>query len=130
VTLPLDTDAVSHALRGEGRVAERLRAHRPSEIVVSAITVADLSYGVARSRTRRVQQAVTDFLGALTVAPFDGDAARTYGPVAARLVEAGVPIGTMDTLIAAHAPALRATLVSHDTKHFSRVHGLRLVDWY
>ena len=110
-------------------MGEHLRAHRPSEIAVSAVTAAELTYGVARSRARRVAQIVTDFLEAVSIMPFDGAAARTYGPLAARLVEAGIPIGAMDTLIAAHAVALRATLVSHNTRHFSRVQGLRLVDW-
>lgn len=130
MTFLLDTDAVSHALRGQGRVGEHLRAHRPSEIAVSAVTAAELTYGVARNHTPRVARIVTDFLRVVSVMPFDRAAARTYGPLAARLVEAGVPIGAMDTLIAAHAVALRATLVSHNTRHFSRVQGLRLVDWF
>lgn len=73
---------------------------------------------------------VTAFLDAVSVLPFDAAAAHVYGQVAAHLVEAGVPIGTMDTLIAAHAVALHATVVTHNTRHFSRVPGLRLVDWY
>jgi tRNA(fMet)-specific endonuclease VapC len=126
----LDTDAVSHALRNEGKVAARLRECPPSMVAVSAITAADLSYGVARSRTRRIARVVGTFLEAVAIVPFDAAAATAYGRLAARLVEAGVPIGHMDTLIAAHGLALHATVVTHNTRHFSRVPGLRVVDWY
>lgn len=130
MTFLLDTDAVSHALRGEGEVAARLRRCPPSDVAVSAITAAELWYGAARGHTRRIAHVIAAFLGSIAVMPFDAVAARAYGHLAARLVATGVPIGQMDTLIAAHGLALRATVVTHNTRHFSRVPGLRVVDWY
>ena len=61
--------------------------------------------------------------------PFDARAAARFGAVAAALANRGLPIGQMAPLIAAHAVALNATLISNNVKHFSKVHGLRLDNW-
>ena len=125
----LDTDTVSYALRGVGSVGERLRARRPSEICISALTVAELRYGVERRRSRKLRALVEAFAGAMLVAPFDIAAAAAFGSIAASLSKHGTPIGTMDTLIAAHAVALGLTLVTNNAKHFARVSGLATTSW-
>jgi tRNA(fMet)-specific endonuclease VapC len=66
---------------------------------------------------------------ALDIAPFDDAAARAYGPLRAELERQGRPIGALDTLIAAHALSLDATLVTHNLGEFTRVPGLRVEDW-
>ena len=66
---------------------------------------------------------------ALEVAPYDYAAAMQYGDVRASLEQKGRPIGPLDTLIAAHALALDAILVTHNTREFGRVKGLRIEDW-
>jgi tRNA(fMet)-specific endonuclease VapC len=126
----LDTDTVSFALRGLGRVAERLRDHRPSEIAVSAVTVAELRYGAARRRSRRLNQRLDTFLEAIAVRPFDRPSADRYGKLAADLASRGEPIGMADAMIAAHALELGTVLVTHNTRHFERIAGLNLQDWF
>jgi len=125
----LDTDSVSFALRGHGGVANELARRRPSELCVSAITVAELRFGAHKRRSRRIQRAIDVFASGVRVVPFDELAAAKFGAVAATLAHAGIPIGQMDTLIASHALALNATLVTNNTRHFSKVHDLRIQNW-
>jgi tRNA(fMet)-specific endonuclease VapC len=125
----LDTDTVSFALRGHGGVADEIARRRPSELCVSAITLAELRFGAQRRRSRKIHAAIDAFFSAVQVAPFDEAAARQFGMVGAALADAGIPIGQMDTLIAAHALALGTVLVTSNTKHFSKVPGLRLENW-
>ena len=69
------------------------------------------------------------FLLPLTIYPFDYEASKIYGYLRAALEQRGTPIGPLDTLIAAHALSLGATLVTNNTREFSRVPELRLEDW-
>lgn len=125
----LDTDTVSFALRGVGEVAERLSKHKPSEICVSAITVAELRFGADRRGSKKLHRAIDVFTIEVDVLPFDDAAATSFGAVAAELAGAGRPIGHMDTLIAAHALSVKATLVTNNQRHFSNVRGLQLDNW-
>jgi tRNA(fMet)-specific endonuclease VapC len=125
----LDTDSVSFALRGQGRVASNLLNHRPSEIHVSSITLAELRFGAERKKSAKLHRLIDAFAGAVTVLPFDEEAASHFGPAATALEVRGVPIGQFDTLIAAHALATRLTLVTKNTKHFVRVAGLKTETW-
>jgi tRNA(fMet)-specific endonuclease VapC len=126
----LDTDAVSHWLRGAGGVGARLRRCAPSDVCISAITAQELELGVARKRSKRLRQSVDAFYREITIAAYDEAAAKRYGPLARSLLERGVPIGIEDTMIAAHALSLGLTLVTHNVRHFSRVRGLVVDDWY
>ena len=125
----LDTDSVSYALRQEGRVADQIRAHRPSELALSAVTLAELRFGANRRGSRRLHRLIDAFVGDVAVMPFDDEAADRFGKVAAALVSKGTPIGALDTMIAAHALQLGLTLVTHNLKHFRRVRGLKVADW-
>lgn len=125
----LDTDSVSFALRGQGRVGARVREHKPSELCVSAITVAELRYGADRRGSRRIHASIDIFIRALEVMPFDEAAAAEYGRLGNLLAERGTPIGEFDVLIAAHAAALRCTLVTNNVRHFTRVPGLAVENW-
>jgi len=125
----LDTDTVSFALRGQGRVAARLLEHRPSELCISAITVAELRYGAEARRSRRLHRLISTFVKAIEVMAFDQAAAGRFGVVATALARRGEPIGTFDTLIAAHALSLRLTFVTNNTRHFTRVPGLATENW-
>jgi len=125
----LDTDTVSFALRGEGRVAEELLDHRPSDLCVSAITLAELNYGADAKRSRKLRRLIDTFAQSVQTVPFDAQAAGRFGTVAAALARKGTPIGAFDTLIAAHALALGLTLVTNNTQHFSRVSGLKVENW-
>ena len=125
----LDTDTVSWALRGQGAVATRLLEHRPSQLCISSITLAELRFGADAKASRKLHSLIGTFVQAMAVMPFDQTAADRFGPVANALAKRGEPIGTFDTLIAAHALSLSLTLVTNNTKHFKRVTGLRTTDW-
>jgi tRNA(fMet)-specific endonuclease VapC len=125
----LDTDTVSFALRGRGQVAVRLLDHRPSEICISSITLAELRYGADLKRSRKLHRLIDTFIATVAVLPFDQSAADRFGGVGSSLAGRGTPIGELDTLIAAHALAARVTLVTNNTKHFDRVPGLSTENW-
>jgi tRNA(fMet)-specific endonuclease VapC len=125
----LDTDTVSFALRGQGGVVTRLLEHRPSELCISSITLAELRYGAETRRSRKLHRLIGTFVEAIEVMSFDRSAAGRFGVVAAALARRGEPIGTLDTLIAAHALSLRLTFVTNNTRHFTRVPGLATENW-
>ena len=125
----LDTDTVSFALRGVGAVAPRLLEQKRSELCTSAITVAELRFGAYKRASRKIANAIDAFLSGVDVLPFDNAAAERFGSIAATLSKEGEPIGQMDTLIAAHALSVGATLVTNNERHFSKVPGLRIENW-
>ena len=125
----LDTDTVSFALRGQGRVAARLLEHRPSELCISSITLAELRYGAEARRSRKLHRLISTFVEAIEIMAFDQQAADRFAPVAAALARRGEPIGTLDTLMASHALSLRLTFVTNNTRHFARVPGLATENW-
>jgi tRNA(fMet)-specific endonuclease VapC len=125
----LDTDTVSFALRGHGQVAGRIVAHRPSELCLSAITLAELRYGAARRKSLRLHQLIGAFTNNIEVMAFDEASATRYGQLASELAARGAPIGEFDVMIAAHALTLGLTLVTNNAKHFGRIHGLKLENW-
>jgi tRNA(fMet)-specific endonuclease VapC len=125
----LDTDTVSFALRGQGQVAARLLEHRPSELCMSSIAVAELRFGAEARRSQKLHNLISTFAAAIAVLPFDQPAADHFAAVAASLARRGVPIGTFDTLMAAHALSLRLIFVTNNTKHIRRVVGLKTENW-
>lgn len=125
----LDTDTVSFALRGEGEVGAQLRARRPSDIGISAITLTELRFGADRKSSRKLHALIDAFVGAVEVLPFDEHAAAEFGRVGSLLAERGAPTGEMDALMAGHALALRRTLVTNNVRHFARVPRLVVENW-
>jgi tRNA(fMet)-specific endonuclease VapC len=125
----LDTDSVSFALRGAGRVASRLLEHRPSELCISSITLAELRFGAEARRSRKLHALIGTFVEAVAVVPFDQPATDRFAVVAASLARRGEPIGTFDSLIAAHAMSLGLTFVTNNLEHFERVTGLHTESW-
>jgi tRNA(fMet)-specific endonuclease VapC len=125
----LDTDTVSFALRGQGRVADRLLEHRPSQLCISSIAVAELRFGAETRRSRRLHRFISTLVASVEVVAFDQKAADRFAAVATSLARRGSPIGTFDTLMAAHALSLGLTFVTNNTQHFGRVPGLRTENW-
>lgn len=125
----LDTDSVSYALRGHGNVASRILKHRPSELCMSAVTLAELRFGADKRGSRKLHDLIETFAESVVPVPFDAIAAEHFGRLGARLASKGTPIGVLDTMIAAHAISLGLVLVTHNAKHFGRVAGLRCESW-
>jgi tRNA(fMet)-specific endonuclease VapC len=121
---------VSHAIRGN-RLDGRIEVLDPSEWCISAVTRAELRYGVARRPgATRLAELVEAFLGVARTAPWDANAADRLGALRAGLAASGAgTLGAWDEMIAAHALALDAVLVTGNTRHFQRVPGLVIEDW-
>lgn len=126
----LDTDVCIAVINRDERVRGHLEQTAPSSLRMSAITLAELRYGVAKSvHARRSSSNLRVLLSKVGVVPFDDAATSRYGELRAALERHGSPIGPLDTLIAAHALSLGWTLATHNLREFRRVPGLRLVDW-
>jgi len=109
---------------------QRLTSLQPGEVGISSITLAELTYGAAKSsHPEQNLSALEQFILPLDLADFDQKAARAYGQIRASLEHTGVVIGSMDMLIAAHAISLNAILVTNNTREFQRVRGLVIEDW-
>lgn len=110
-------------------VLARFHRYRLGEIGLSSVVAAELAYGAAKSRSERNRKALEMFLAPLEILPFDEPAVWAYGELRAALEARGQPIGSLDTMIAAHALSLDAVLATNNTREFSRVEGLRLENW-
>ena len=132
-TYLLDTNAVSHIMRNTaGAVAQRYREHllgtSPPRMVTSAVVQCELAFGLAKKPSPRLQAAYDIQMRQLPVLPLDSDVVGHYASLRATLELAGTPMGANDLLIAAHALAVGATVVTDDTD-FLRVPGLAVENW-
>jgi tRNA(fMet)-specific endonuclease VapC len=128
----LDTNVWVVALRGKNAVlADRiLRAPRPQDILLCSVVKAELVYGAMRSgNPQRNLQSLTNVFSNYASLPFNDSAADSYAQVRIDLERQGTPIGPNDMLIAAIALANNLTLVTHNTREFSRIGTLQLEDW-
>ncbi len=127
----LDTNAwIAFLNRSPNPAKTRVAEHAESDILLCDVVKAELLYGAYKSA--RVEQNLTklDILFSLVHSlPFDGKAAYAFGEIRAHLSRQGMPIGPYDVQIAAIAHANELTLVTHNTREFSRVPGLILDDW-
>jgi tRNA(fMet)-specific endonuclease VapC len=110
-------------------VLARFQQYRLGDIGLCSVVAAELAFGVAKSGSALNRQALEMFLAPLTILPFDESAAWAYGDLRADLERCGTPIGSLDTMIAAHALSQQALLVTHNTREFAKVPGLQLDDW-
>lgn len=100
------------------------------DIGISAITVAELQYGVMKGAAKEKDAlALEDFLLPLEIMAFDQDSALVYGKIRTYLERQGTPIGGMDMLIAAQAITQGLTLITHNLKEFQRIPDLRCETW-
>lgn len=128
----LDTDTASYIIKGHSTTIEkRLAAVPPSDICISVVTRAELLYGLKQlSPNHRLQIGVRQFLKIVPVLAWDADAADYYAEIQYQLVKSGQPIGEMDMMIAAHALAVGAILVTNNERHFRRIKlPLMLENW-
>ena len=111
-------------------VRSRLTEHSVAEVAMSAITLYELQYGVSKSgKIEQNRKTLDSFLKYIQVLEWTEDCANVAGQLRADLEKTGSLIGPYDLLIAAHALTAEATLVTHNTREFSRVKDLSLVDW-
>ena len=127
----LDTDTCSYAIRGDSAALDaRLAMEKPDALALSAVTRAELMFGLEkRGNPRALSRVVHGFLDRIAVMPWDTAAADHFARLRAALERGGTPIGVMDTMIAGHALALKATLVTNNLKHFQKVAALRVENW-
>jgi tRNA(fMet)-specific endonuclease VapC len=128
----LDTDIASFVIKARStRIEAKLAAMPPDRVCVSAVTRAELMYGLKRlPPTHRLHVAVRQFFRIIRVLAWDSDAADWYAEIRHQLTTTGQPIGEMDMMIAAHALSTGAVLVTNNTRHFGRVAvPLALANW-
>ncbi|WP_193560463.1 PIN domain-containing protein [Dankookia rubra] len=126
----LDTNIVPDLMRNpQGRVPPHIARVGEGAIAPGIVTAAELRTGAARSGSPRIQARVAAILGQLPILPLEAPADAAYGTLRTALDAAGTPIGPNDLLIAAHALALGATLVTANLREFQRVPGLALENW-
>lgn len=127
----LDTNTLIYFFKGKGQVADRLLRCAPRNIGVPAIVLFELEYGICLSTAPEKRRAqLQRLLAVVTVLPFEGREAQHAARIRASLEQAGTPIGPYDLLIAATALAIGGVMVTHNTREFSRVPGLQVVDWF
>jgi len=127
--LMLDTDTSSYIIkRRPPGVLEKFETYS-ERLCVSAITAAELRFGAEKSRGNAVAGLVEDFLARLPIMPWADEATVHYARLRATLERAGRPIGNMDLLIAAHALALGAKLITNNLRHFGKIAGLKTETW-
>jgi tRNA(fMet)-specific endonuclease VapC len=125
----LDTNMVSFFLRGHVKVTKHVLAQPMQSLCISAITEAELLYGLAkRPDATRVHNLVHEFLRRVEVLPWSSDTAEIYATTRANLEKRGRIVGPIDLLIGTHALSVDATLVTNDNA-FKNIVGLRLEDW-
>ena len=125
-----DKNFISELIRNpQGRAAKRTAKVGEDNICTSIIVAAELRYGCAKSGSKRLLKAVQDLLSEIDVLPFDVPADADYGGIRSELEAAGKPIGSNDLLIAAHAYATGATVVTANTDELKRIRGLNVENW-
>lgn len=135
MTVPLhllDTDIASFVIKAHSPATEaKLAAIPPDRVCVSAVTRAELMYGLKRlPPSHRLHIGVHQFLKLVRVLAWGGDAADYYADIRHQLTSSGRPIGEMDMMIAAHALAVGAVLVTNNMRHFERIGApLVLINW-
>lgn len=126
----LDTNAVSDLVRNpHGEIKNRIAEIGSDQVCTSIIVAAELRFGAIRRGSVRLLRQLETVLTPLDVLPLEAPADRIYGELRTELERTGRPIGSNDMLIAAHALALKCTLITANEREFSRVAGLNSENW-
>lgn len=127
----LDTNICIYLIKHKPEsVIRKLTEHAPSEICISSVTYAELSFGVEKSMYReRNRIALMMMLANIEILDFSPRASELFGHIRADLERKGTPIGLMDMMIAAHAISSDCILVTNNLKEFNRVEGLKTENW-
>ncbi len=127
----LDTNICIYIIKKRpARIFEIFRSLEIGEAGISMITLAELEYGVYKSKApEKNKLALLKFLTPLAMLPLDDKAAHAFGIIRTELEKHGQPIGPYDLLIAAHAYACGYTLVTNNTREFKRIKNLKIANW-
>lgn len=127
----LDTNICIYIIKRKPiEVFKKFETLQVGDLCISSITFAELQYGVFKSRhPERNKIALANFLAPIDMLPFSDKAAVLYGCIRAQLERKGQIIGAYDLLIAAHALSEGLTLITNNTKEFSRIPKLSLANW-
>jgi len=126
----LDTNIASCIIKGNSPAVDHHLIKVPmAQLAISAVTEGELRFGAARlPHATRLHNMIEDFFLCVAVLAWDSDAAQQYGSLRATLERESQPMGNLDAMIAAHALALDAVLVTNDHA-FVRIKKLKVVDW-
>jgi tRNA(fMet)-specific endonuclease VapC len=127
----LDTNPCIVYLNGRSfALRQRLDAEGDSNIVICSIVMAEMYYGANKSTSpEKTLQKQQQFLSRFSCLSFDNIAASFYGPIRSKLEHNGTTIGAHDLLIASIAIANDLILITHNTREFLRIPGLKIEDW-
>lgn len=127
--LMLDTDISSYVIRRRpASIAERFQLHA-EQLCVSVMTAAELRFGAMKAARAELANLVEAYLARVTILDWADSATFHYARIRTALESRGTPIGNMDLLIASHAVAEQATLVTNNMKHFAAVPDLKVEQW-
>jgi len=118
-------------MRGDEQLINKIRSHRPSDLSICTITLAEMYYGIEKSPVKKKERRkkIESIYSQLKVYPFDDLAARQYSFIRPQLEKEGIVISERDLQIASIAMANRLIVVTHNVKEFERVVNLDLEDW-
>lgn len=128
----LDTDIVSYSVKGRHRaIAERIALLNPADYAISVMTRAELQFGLHLAPPiHPAHLRIRTFLSEVQILDWGQNAADTYALVRHQLHVRGTPMDHLDLMIAAHAIALGAVLVTNNTRHFERLApALTIENW-
>ena len=127
----LDTNIVSYWMRGGPTIIGRLKERLPSDLALSAVTLAEIFYGIEKSAVKKEERRLKmeKIASLLSIFSFDRQAAESYGRIRAYLESDGTVVSERDIQIAAIALANRLTVVTHNVREFRRIEDLLIEEW-
>lgn len=129
--LMLDTNICIYIIKKKPEtILKHFKLLQVGDVCISAVTLAELRYGVEKSQQpQKNQAALEEFILPIEVIAFDETTTHCYGRIKTYLEKKAIPIGAIDLMIAAHAQSLNSILVTHNKKEFSRIPGLTIENW-
>ncbi len=127
----LDTNIVSYWMRGDDRLLKKIRNHKPSDLSICALTLAEIYYGIEKSPSKKKERRnkIDRIRSQIELFPFSDLAARKYSIIRTRLEKDGIVISERDLQIASVAMANKLIVVTHNVKEFERIVNLEVEDW-
>jgi tRNA(fMet)-specific endonuclease VapC len=118
-------------MRGDEKLINKIRSHKPSTLSMCTITLAEIYYGIEKSSVKKKERRnkIERIYSQLEIYPFDRLAARKYSMIRTQLENDGIVISERDLQIASIAMANKLILVTHNVKEFERIPKLDIEDW-